>query len=1043
MSSTQKPNQNTYDDEGKPQSLVGGDSPPDASQPKNPGSQTEALNEKFSNPGGQTTRSHAGRGDSTGASADESKVDSKGFPQQDDSDDSSKSTSRSDLSSQEDAADSGAQSEVPGAEQSFVKAGSFAKKSAAPKGLRARLVGNFKKRAKRNVAGILIVSLLGGGGYAGFSIVQGPLEVMHLSQILQRPMAGQEQDSENRTKGLLRFARSGNIGETRLSALGSRSAAKTTEKLKAIGVNVTETTGAGRPTAYEIDTRKFDPGKPIDRALKDFLKDNPQVSSDNVSITRQGGRNGGIIEVRSPNGGALDDKTSRAVQKGVISKLVEGKRLGKLTTAIKARPVVRFTGTFSALHPWEKAKIRSIEAAKRFDEARRAKKGQRSAKAQARVERIQGKLKPAAGPAAVVSLAQLGICLAKDIAHETPLLTNENVVAPAEDTALQFISMGEQERSGQDFHITQPGAVVSTFKDKNGKSIWDSKALNALANADEGNGQEADPDIKTSFSSKSPEADVDRALNKVGGQAICSTTGQIIGGALGVAALIAAIPTGGASEAAVFAAFTAVGAAATVGAAAAAATFIPKLLADDPPIKNLAGPALGTIGAYGSEALGNNFYMKSGGAELGQNARTEIEKRTQLAERQDFESKSFVGRVFDVKDYRSLASRTIDTTDPDPVTNVSNIASGLVNMPSSASKVFATFTPKALAADTRGSYDFGFPKYGFSAEDINNPLMEDPYENAEKAATILSNDSYVKRARKCFGVDIQRDDSGKLAVNVAKNPEGDPELEVIPSTSDYIDANCAEGSDDWLRVRLFIFDSRTMEAYSCYDGDNDACVGVEGDDQATANAPTEGGGAISNGDILANKDKFTEILKLPAGAIGLDPFGFYHQCQDPRWATKEYPYASGGGNDICNSGCGPSSLAMVISNLSTTIINPYEVGQKIKQYHAPGGTSMSGAIHIVEQYGLTPHKVTGNYSAELKKTLSAGGLLILNANPASPFTRNGHFVVIRGISADGTKFYVGDPADDNGNGQNRNAQAWPVSSLPGWQNSDGIWAVEK
>jgi len=159
-----------------------------------------------------------------------------------------------------------------------------------------------------------------------------------------------------------------------------------------------------------------------------------------------------------------------------------------------------------------------------------------------------------------------------------------------------------------------------------------------------------------------------------------------------------------------------------------------------------------------------------------------------------------------------------------------------------ATTLLSSVFPKTLAARDKQPYDFGFPKYGFSKEDLNNPLMEDPYDNAEKAADIIKvNPGLKDRALSCFGVELNDGDHG-LQVDVVKNPEGDPALDVLPNTLEYINANCADGSSDWLRVRLFIFDSRTMDAYACYDGDDEICQQT-GENGATS-APSPGAGGI-------------------------------------------------------------------------------------------------------------------------------------------------------------------------------------------------------
>lgn len=826
--SIQTPNRNVYDDEGKSQPLID-DTPPGSKVPTgDPADQIKELNDSFYGPDGES------RYGNTDNLEKQAKLDSHGYDQdQPSSKASSGAASRDELESQEEnaSADNRAQGKVPAAEAaSFVKPGtSFGKKAKS----KVPFVGRFKNKAKQKTAAVLITGLLAGGGIVGFQILQGPLQLMHLSQILQRPLAGQERDTETRMHALFRFAKTGELGHTRLTYLGSRSVEKTNARLKDIGVTVKEKTGAGRPMVYEIDSRKYAPGTSAETTAKAFLRANPGIPSDHVVIPEPRDR-GGIIQIRDPKGGPIDDKIVKRVDKGVIGELFKGRKLGKTITAIKSRPVTRFNGSYPKWHPWQRAKVRIGDSTVNTVKARQAKKAERGERANTRVAKFKDKVKPGATGAGViagVSAAQLGVCLAKDIAKETPLLSHENVVQPAKNEAVELISFGEQERSNRDFHISQPGAEVQGLKDKKGRTVWESRPLNALANGDGGHGEDLPEDTKAAFSSRSPEQDVSDAMGGADG-IVCSTGGQIAGGVIGAAALIAAAPTGGGSAAA-FTAVTVASAAGTMAAVAAITTLVPKLLADKPPAAEMleSAPFRGSFAAIGSVDLANDFYRKAGGSEMSANATADVHKIVMQEEQEEFRSKSFMSRMFDLNDYRSLASRTIDRADPDPVGGAQYLASSLTNLSSLTARTFSVLTPK-VEAQSR-PYDFGFPRYGFSKEDLNNPLMEDPYDNAEKAANILSkNESYIERARNCFGVEITNDPSNGWEVNVAKNPDGDPEKEVIPSTKKYIDAKCAEGSNDWLRIRLFIFDSRTMEAYACYDGADDACEGVEDDDSA-------------------------------------------------------------------------------------------------------------------------------------------------------------------------------------------------------------------
>ncbi len=240
--------------------------------------------------------------------------------------------------------------------------------------------------------------------------------------------------------------------------------------------------------------------------------------------------------------------------------------------------------------------------------------------------------------------------------------------------------------------------------------------------------------------------------------------------------------------------------------------------------------------AYGSQALAADLYRKSGAAPIPDTSTT---SKPLLARADDFQQKSFFARTFDIHDYRSLASRTIDNSNFNATQTVASLANSFSSIGSLFSSMLNIFSPQLFAANDGGAYDFGFPRYGFTQADLDNPLTEDPYKNAEKAVKILkSDDDYVDRAKDCFGVTFDEDNGWK--VDLVDNPEGDPEKDVLPNTAKYHEANCGDTSDKWLIIRLFIFDSRTMEAYACYEGvDENACIQPDEGPVASVDNPPE------------------------------------------------------------------------------------------------------------------------------------------------------------------------------------------------------------
>lgn len=142
-----------------------------------------------------------------------------------------------------------------------------------------------------------------------------------------------------------------------------------------------------------------------------------------------------------------------------------------------------------------------------------------------------------------------------------------------------------------------------------------------------------------------------------------------------------------------------------------------------------------------------------------------------------------------------------------------------------------------------------------------------------------------------------------------------------------------------------------------------------------------------------------------------DKFVYYSQT-DPTWKDTQFCGRSDG--TIGSSGCGVTSMAMVISTLSNTTVTPldtmaeaYDIG-----YCGYGivGTSASYFLDVAHDYELTVTTLTKDSNGKEKalQTLRNGGLIIANVGSNSPFTTGGHYIVIRRI-ASGRMVYVGDP----------------------------------
>lgn len=138
---------------------------------------------------------------------------------------------------------------------------------------------------------------------------------------------------------------------------------------------------------------------------------------------------------------------------------------------------------------------------------------------------------------------------------------------------------------------------------------------------------------------------------------------------------------------------------------------------------------------------------------------------------------------------------------------------------------------------------------------------------------------------------------------------------------------------------------------------------------------------------------------------------------DPKWAN--IPYGAGK-TVISESGCGPTSLAMVGATLlNNSAITPETVATKYGDaYHDPNvGTSWSLFPRYAQDTGLRYSDLGTDFSAAAE-ILRAGGLVVISVDPGH-FTGNGHLMVIRATNPSGTEFYLADP---NGDGINNDSE---------------------
>jgi len=146
----------------------------------------------------------------------------------------------------------------------------------------------------------------------------------------------------------------------------------------------------------------------------------------------------------------------------------------------------------------------------------------------------------------------------------------------------------------------------------------------------------------------------------------------------------------------------------------------------------------------------------------------------------------------------------------------------------------------------------------------------------------------------------------------------------------------------------------------------------------------------------------------------------YYNQGDERW--KDLPY---GTDNIGGYACGPTAMAIVVSSLTSETVDPPHMAQWA--YENGHWCSKNGSYHTVvsgaaAEWGLTCEACTREEPQKIVDALSSGKLVVAIMGPGH-FTKSGHFIVLRGVTAEG-KILVADPAS-----YRRSGEEWELSII--------------
>lgn len=165
---------------------------------------------------------------------------------------------------------------------------------------------------------------------------------------------------------------------------------------------------------------------------------------------------------------------------------------------------------------------------------------------------------------------------------------------------------------------------------------------------------------------------------------------------------------------------------------------------------------------------------------------------------------------------------------------------------------------------------------------------------------------------------------------------------------------------------------------------------------------------------------------------------YYDQTAE-RWAEEPY-----GSDTIGRYGCGPTAMAMVVSTLTDTSVDPAQMAQLCvdKGYWAKKhGSYWSIVSGTAEEFGLSCTSLPPEETDidAIIHCLATGQMLVAMMGPGH-FTNGGHFIILRGLTLDGSVL-VADPASPE-----RSLTTWDLDlileELSSSRSSGGpLWAV--
>ena len=687
---------------------------------------------------------------------------------------------------------------------------------------------NFRKK-KLLAGGILgATGLIGGAGL--FSLTVGPLQFVHLSEmLLHHDFSSLDNKNDDMTVRLLRyafFAKQGHVERTRLNALKNKFADKYEARLESVGLKSAYTQVFGFLDGYVIDRRAPEFRDMTDQELVKHVKETygydliPGKSLPGTPALHKDGI--WVIDTRSSSGVGrfsnikiLNAKLQESGLNKVVSAL--GTNLLRKRAGITLHPIKQLDSQISqkledAFQKWRKTRNDRIKNGALEPPTTVADEGndktpqeQKDAAANTKgatdatvtdasntstavnsgsssaLSDFQNRInsKWSLGGQAALSIP----CLLRGIDDASAEIKKAQVILPLIRMGTEAIAVGQQAMSGQDIDLTQLGWYDQSLNDNttpgNHTSWTDSNVIQTISGSPNAGVQPSDT-LKT-ISGGTPFSFLNKPPLSGPLDTICSPAVQ---GALLI------ITFAGGPISAIFGTL--------------AGAFI------GPPLLHLAanwlsgnavniaeaGAAYGSNVAFGSRLAADQQGLASGETIISKSTEKVNNQNAQVTSMNEFNSKSLASRLFDPTDYRTPVGQFIDKQNTSTSANIASLMGSFLNIGNTfSSSLLSAFSGHSSAASDVGFVDYPWQGVGPDPSVDQKAAYQNPYDTPSSTAQSIlegpNSQAFIDKAMRCNGDVVDKDTDGNWNVTTGSQDQ-------MPLMSAYTKSECARSSDpDW------------------------------------------------------------------------------------------------------------------------------------------------------------------------------------------------------------------------------------------------------